>query len=65
MKAVVQDWEVTHKKVASKKIGEKVIVCGKAARCWDAEIKEKIRLKRQVYKEISSGTEDKRGEYYK
>ncbi len=32
-----------------------MIVCGKAARWWDAEIKEKIRLRRQVYKEISSG----------
>ena len=29
------------------------------------EIKEKIRLKRQVYKEINSGREDKWGEYYK
>ena len=41
------------------------IVCGKAARWWDEEIKEKIRLRRQVYKEISSGREDKWGEYYK
>ncbi len=36
-------------------------MCGKAARWWDAEIKEKIRLRRQVYKEISSGREDKWG----
>ena len=43
----------------------KVIVCGKAAKWWDGEIKKKIRLRRQVYKEISSGREDKRGEYYK
>ena len=42
-----------------------MIVCGKAARWWDAEIKEKIRVRRQVYKEISSGREDKWGEYYK
>ena len=32
---------------------------------WLSEIKEKIRLRRQVYKEISSGREDKWGEYYK
>ena len=51
--------------VASIEIGEKVIVCGKAVRWWDAEIKEKIRLRRQVYKEISSGREDEWGEYYK
>ena len=65
VKVVVQDWEETVKRVASKEIGEKVIVCGKAARWWDTEIKEKIRLRRQVYKEISSGREDKWGEYYK
>ena len=40
-------------------------MCGKAARWWDGEIKEKIRLRRHVYKEISSGREDKWGEYYK
>ena len=62
MKAVVQDWEDTVKRVASKEIGEKVIVCGKAARWWDEEM---IGLGRQVYKEISSGREDKWGEYYK
>ena len=39
----------------------KVIVCGKVARWWDGEIKETIRLRRQVYKEISSGREDKWG----
>ena len=55
VKAVVQDWGDTVKRVASKEIEEKVIVCGKAARWWDGEIKEKIRLRRQVYKEISSG----------
>ena len=32
VKAVVQDWEETVKRVASKEIGEKGIVCGKAAR---------------------------------
>ena len=40
-------------------------MCGKAVRWWDGEIKKKIRLRRQVYKEISSGRKDKRGEYYK
>ena len=44
--------------IASKEIGERVIVCGKAA-WWDGEIKEKIRLRRQIYKEIRSGREDK------
>ena len=40
-------------------------MCGKAARWWDNEIKEKTWLRRQVYKEISSDREDKWGEYYK
>ena len=65
MKAVVPDWEDTVKRVASKEIGEKVIVCGKAARWWDEEMKDKIRLRRQVYKEIQSGREDKWGQYYR
>ena len=63
--AMVQDWEDTVKGITSKEIGEKMIVCGKAGRWWDGEIKEKIRLTRQVYKEISSVREDKWGEYYK
>ena len=62
MNAVVQDWEDTVKRVASKEIREKVIVGGKAARWWDGEITEKIWLRRLVYKEISSGREDKWGE---
>ena len=64
VKAVVQNWEETVKRVASKEIGERVIVCGNAV-WWDGEIKEKIRLRRQIYKEIRSGREDKWGEYYK
>ena len=38
---------------------------GEVVRWWDGEIKEKIRMRRRVYKEISSGREDKWGEYYK
>ena len=38
-----------------------MIVCGKAAWWWDGEIKEKIRLRRQVCNEISSGREEKWG----
>ena len=64
VKTVVQDGEDIVKRVASKEIGEKVIVCGKEARWWDDKIKQKIRLRRQVYKEIGSGREDKWGEYY-
>ena len=42
------------KRVASKEIGEKVIVYGTAVRWWD---EEKIRFRWQGYKEISSGRE--------
>ena len=56
VKAVVQDWEDTVKRLASKQIGIKVIVCGKAVtRWWDGKIKENIGLRRQVYKEITVG----------
>ncbi len=37
----VQDWESTVKMITCNEIGEKVMVCGKAARWWDWEIKDK------------------------
>ncbi len=40
VKEVVQDWESTVKKTET---GEKVILCGKAARWWDGEIKNTIK----------------------
>ena len=35
-------------RVAKSEIGEKVIVCGRSARWWDSEIKERITLRWQL-----------------
>ena len=40
-----------------------MIVCGRAARWWDKEIKEKISLRREVYKKVIRGREDLWNEY--
>ena len=42
-------------RVAKMEVGEKVIVCGRSARWWDSEIKERIALRRQLYQKIISG----------
>ena len=44
-------------------VGEKVIVCGRSARWWDSEIKERIALRRQLYKKVISGRDDLWDEY--
>ena len=62
---VVKDWEDIITRVAKKEIGEKMIVCGQAARWWDEEIKEKIRVRREVYRQLQSGNKDKWDEYCK
>ena len=33
-------------RVAKREVGDKMIVCGRAARWWDKELKEKISLRR-------------------
>ena len=40
-----------------------MIVCGRAARWWDEQIKDKINARRQVYKKVVNGREDLWGEY--
>ena len=40
-----------------------MIVCGRAARWWDNEIKEKISLRREVYKTVIKDREDLWDEY--
>ena len=40
-----------------------MIVCGRAARWWDNEIKEKISLRRELYKKVISGREELWDEY--
>ena len=52
---VLREWESIVNRVAKREVGDKMIVCGRAARWWD---KEKISLKREVYKKVIKGRED-------
>ena len=49
----MHEWEGIVNRVAIKEVGEKMIVCGRAARWWDNELKDKISLRREVYKKGS------------
>ena len=49
--------------MAKSEVGEKMIACGRAARWWDSEIKEKISLRRELYKGVINGREDLWDEY--
>ena len=49
---IVHDWEDIVNRVAKSVVGEKTIVCGKSARWWDNEIKDKINRRREVYKKV-------------
>ena len=39
-------------------LGEKMIVCGIAARWWDEQIKDRINVRREMYKKVINGWED-------
>ena len=39
-------------------------VCGRAARWWDAEVKAKIEYRRDVYRKIAGGQDELWEEYY-
>ena len=45
-------------RVAKCELGEKMIVCGRAARWWDEQTKDKINARHQVYKKVVNGRED-------
>ena len=60
---VLQEWERIVNMVPKIEVGEKVIVCGRSARWWDSEIKERIALRRQLYKKDISGQDDLWDEY--
>ena len=60
---VVMEWENVVNRVAKCELGEKMIVCGRAARWWDEQIKDKINARRQLYKKVVNGREDLWGEY--
>ena len=61
--AVLLEWESIVNKVAKREVGEKMIVCGKAVNWWDNEIKNKIKFRRELYKEMINGREDLWDEY--
>ena len=54
------EWENIVNSVAKSEVGEKMIVCGGAARWWD---NEKISLWRELYKKVINGREDLWDEY--
>ena len=58
---VLADWESIVNEVAKAVVGEKLIVCGRATRWWDAEVKAKIEHRRDVYRKIAGGQNE---EYY-
>ena len=39
---VLKGWESIVNRVAKREVGDKMIVCGRTARWWDNEIKQKI-----------------------
>ena len=49
--------------VSGNELGKKMIVCGRAARWWDEQMKDKINARRQVDKKVVNGQEDLWGEY--
>ena len=63
MSRVLHEWESIVNRVAREEVGEKMIVCGRAARWWDSELKDEISLMREVYKKVIRGREDLWDEY--
>ena len=60
---VLEDWESIVNRVAKAEVGEKVVVCGRAARWWEDEIKAKIEQRREFYKRILRGEDELWEEY--
>ena len=55
---VLREWESIVNRVAKREVGEKMIVCGKSARWWDSEVKDKTNSRRQLYKSMLDGNVD-------
>ena len=62
---VLEEWEIIVNRVAKSEVGEKMIVCGRAARWWDDEVRAKIEHRRQVYRLIASCQEELWEEFYR
>ena len=54
------EWERVVNRVAKVEVGEKMIVCGRAARWWDGEIRDK---RHEVYRKMVSGQKELWSEY--
>ena len=46
------EWESVVNRVAKCELGEKMIVCGRAARWWDEQIKDRINARLEVYRKV-------------
>ena len=57
----MHEWESIVNRVARNEVGE--FICGRAARWWDNELKDKTCLRREVYKKVIRGREDLWDEY--
>ena len=51
---VIEGWEKLVKTPASKVIGKKLIVCNRAVKWWDEEVKEAIRVRRKAHARYTS-----------
>ena len=52
-------------RVAKREVGENMIVCGKSARWWDSEVKDKINSRRKLYMSMLDGNVDAWEDYRK
>ena len=64
LKEVLADWEGIVNEVAKAVVGEKMIVCGRMARWWDA-VKAGIEHRRDVYRKIAGDQDELWEEYHK
>ena len=54
---IIEGWEQLVKNTASKVMGKKLIICNRAVNRWDEELKEALRVRREVHaRYISSKT---------
>ena len=45
---IIEGWEQSFKTTAGKVIGEKLILCNRAVKRWDEEVKEAVRARREA-----------------
>ena len=54
---IIEGWEQLVKNTASKVVGKKLVVCNRAVKWWDEEVKEAVRRRREAHARcISSKT---------